>query len=153
PDLDVAQDAALGPVFGKKVRRGLKPIFETRVRRTVYPIQSGVSEIELTVDKGKVEAGRQSSPLCEVELELKRGESAELFRLARMPAENVQVKLAAKARAERGSPLTPGEPPQAEKAPPAAPPPDCSRQPAFKAIARACLPQLVANQPATLGGD
>ena len=60
PDLDVAEDAALGPVFGKKMRRGLKPIFETRVRRTVYPIQSGVSEIELTVDKGKVEAGRQS---------------------------------------------------------------------------------------------
>src|SRR5262249_40095666 len=83
---DIAQDATLGPVFGKKVRRGLKPIFETRVRRTVYPIQSGVSEIELTVDKGKVEAGRQSSPLCEVELELKRGESAELFKLARMLA-------------------------------------------------------------------
>ena len=79
PDLDVARDAALGPVFGKKVRRSLKPIFETRVRRTVYPIQSGDSEIELTVDKGKVEAGRQSSPLCEVELELKRGESAEAF--------------------------------------------------------------------------
>src|SRR5215471_16571015 len=87
PDLNVAKDAALGPVFGKKVRRGLKPIFETRVRRTVYPIQSGDSEIELTVDKGKVEAGRQSSPLCEVELELKRGESAELFKLARMLAE------------------------------------------------------------------
>ena len=25
PELDVARDAALGPVFGKKVRRGLKP--------------------------------------------------------------------------------------------------------------------------------
>jgi hypothetical protein len=49
-DLDGAQDAALGPVFGKKVRHSLKPIFETRVRRTVYPIQSGDSEIELTVD-------------------------------------------------------------------------------------------------------
>jgi len=101
PDLDVAQDAALGPVFGKKVRRSLKPIFETRVRRTVYPIQSGDSEIELTVDKGKVEAGRQSSPLCEVELELKRGESAELFKLARMLAEEVPVQLAVKSKAER----------------------------------------------------
>ena len=50
PDLDVARDAALGPVFSKKVRHSLKPIFETRVRRTVYPIQSGDSEIELTVD-------------------------------------------------------------------------------------------------------
>src|SRR5262245_9859005 len=48
PDLDVAQDAALGPVFGKKVRRSLKPIFETRVRRTVYP--------------SKVETARSSSP-------------------------------------------------------------------------------------------
>ena len=87
----MAQDAALGPVFGKKVRRGLKPIFETRVRRTVYPIQSGDSEIELTIDKGKVGAGRQSSPICEVELELKRGESAELFKLARMLAEELHV--------------------------------------------------------------
>src|SRR5262249_13886450 len=88
PDLDVAQDAAraarLGPAFGRNGRRSLKPIFETRVRRTVYPIHSGDSEIELTIDRGKVEAGRQSSPLCEVELELKRGESAELFKLARM---------------------------------------------------------------------
>src|SRR5262245_45669306 len=71
PDLDLARDAALAPVFTKKVRRSLKPIFETRVRRTIYPIQSGNSDIELTIDKGKVEAGRESSSLCEVELELK----------------------------------------------------------------------------------
>jgi hypothetical protein len=65
PELDAAKDGAFKPVFSKSVRRGLKPIFETRVRRTVYPIRSGDSEIELTVEKGKVEAGRQSSPLCE----------------------------------------------------------------------------------------
>src|SRR5262245_43224516 len=151
PDLDVAQDG--GHVFGKKVRRGLKPIFETRVRRTVYPIQNGDSEIELTIDKGKVEAGRQSSPVCEVELELKRGESAELFKLARMLAEEVPVQLAVKSKAERGYTLIAGEAPQAVKAAPVALTPDCSRQAAFQAIARACLRQLVANQPATLGGD
>src|SRR5262249_38183456 len=33
PDLDVAQDAALGPVFGKKIRRGLTPRFQPSVRR------------------------------------------------------------------------------------------------------------------------
>src|SRR5262249_23063069 len=107
PDLDVAQDAALGPVFGKKVRRSLKPIFETRVRRTVYPIHSGDSEIELTIDKGKVEAGRQSSPLCEVELELKRGEFAELFKLARMLAEEVQFSWRSRARPSAGTRLSP----------------------------------------------
>jgi len=153
PDLDLAQDAALGPVFGKKVRRSLKPIFETRVRRTVYPIHSGDSEIELTIDKGKVEAGRQSSPLCEVELELKRGESAELFKLARMLAEEVPVQLAVKTKAERGYALIAGERPEPVKAASVALTPNCSRQSSFQAIARACLRQLVANQPATLGGD
>jgi triphosphatase len=153
PDLDVAQDAALRPVFSKNVRRGLKPIFETRVRRTVYPIQSGDSEIELTVDKGKVEAGRQSSPLCEIELELKRGESAELFKLARMLAEEVPVQLAVRSKAERGYALIAGKKPEVVKAAPVALTSDCSRQAAFQAIARACLRQLVANQPATLAGD
>src|SRR4029450_5088890 len=58
----------------------------------------------------KVEAGRQSSPLCEVELELKRGESAELFKLARMLAEEVPVQLAVKSKAEHGYALIAGRP-------------------------------------------
>src|SRR5262249_59320968 len=102
------------------------------------------------IDKGKVEAGRQSSPLCEVELELKRGETAELFKLARMLADEVPVQLAVKSKAERGYALIAGEPPEAVKAAPVALTPDCSRQAAFQAITRACLRQLVANQPATL---
>jgi inorganic triphosphatase YgiF len=149
PEFDVAQDGALKPVF----RRGLKPIFETRVRRTVYPIQSGDSEIELTVEKGKVEAGRHSSPLCEVELELKRGESAELFKLARTLAEEVPLQLAVKSKAERGYALIAGEVPEAVKAAPVALAPDFSRQVAFQAIARTCLRHLVVNQAATLRGD
>src|SRR5262249_21839452 len=87
------------------------------------------------------------------ELELKRGESAELFKLARMLAKEVPVQLAVKSKAERGYALIAGEVPQAVKAAPVALTPDCSRQAAFQAIARACLHQLVANQPATLGGD
>jgi triphosphatase len=153
PDLDAARDTALGPLLSKKLRRNLKPVFETRVRRTVYPIQRGESEIELTIDKGKVEAGRQSSPLCEVELELKRGESAELFRLARALADEVPVQLAVKSKAEQGYALVAGEEPTAVKAAPVALAPDSSRQAAFVVIARACLHQLVANRPALQDGD
>jgi inorganic triphosphatase YgiF len=36
----------------------------------VYPVRKQDSEIELTLDKGTVEAEGQSSPLCEIELEL-----------------------------------------------------------------------------------
>ena len=123
------------------------------MRRTAYPIQSGDSEIELTIDKGKVEAGRHSSPLCEVELELKRGESAELFKLARMLAEEVPVQLAVKSKAEHGYALIAGGAPEAVKAAPVALTPAYSRQAAFQAIARACLHQLVANRPAMQSGD
>jgi triphosphatase len=153
PDLAAARDTSLEAMFGKNLSRGLKPVFETRVRRTVYPIHSGESEIELSIDKGKVEAGRQSSPLCEVELELKRGESAELFKLARTLAQDIPVQLAIRSKAERGYALIAGVKHEVVKAAPVALTPDCSRQAAFQAIARACLRQLIANQSAMLGGD
>src|SRR3984893_4751894 len=153
PDLEAARDTALEPLLSKKLRRGLKPLFETRVRRTVYPIHSGDSEIELTIDKGKVEAGRQSSPLCEVELELKRGETGELFKLARTLGEQVPIQLSVKSKAERGYALIAGEEPKAVKAAPVALTPESSRQAAFQAVARACLHQLVGNLPAMQDGD
>lgn len=153
PDLAAARNASPEPLFSKKLGRGLKPVFETRVRRTVYPIHSGDSEIELSIDKGTVQAGRRSSPLCEVELELKRGESAELFKLARTLAQDIPFQLAIRSKAERGYALITGAKQEAVKAAPVALTPDCSRQAAFQAIARACLRQLVANRPAMLGGD
>src|SRR5262249_37397063 len=109
--------------------------------------------IELSIDRGKVQAGGQCSPLCEVELELKRGQSAELFRLARGLAEQVPVQLAVKSKAERGYALVTGEKPQPIKAAPVALTPDSSRQAAFQAIAQACLNQLVRRTPAMKEGD
>ena len=153
PDLEAAQDTALEPLLSKKLRRGLKPVFETRVRRTVYPIRHHGSEIELTIDRGKVEAGRQSTLLCEVELELKRGESADLFKVARTLAEEVPLQLAVKSKAERGYALIAGEEVKAVKSAPVALKADFSRQAAFQAIARSCLHQFAANLPAMQGGD
>jgi triphosphatase len=100
-----------------------------------------------------VEAGRHSSPLCEVELELKRGESAELFKLARALGQEVPVQLAVKSKAEHGYALLAGEEPAAVKATPVALASDSTGQAAFAVIARACLHQLVANRPAMQNGD
>jgi inorganic triphosphatase YgiF len=153
PDLEAAQRTALGPLLNKKLRRGLKPIFETRVRRRVYPIRRGDSDIELTIDRGKIEAGQESAPLCEVELELKRGKSAELFNLARAIADQVPVQLAVTSKAERGYALVAAEQSQPIKAVPVALTPDLTRQAAFQAVALACLHQLVGNGPAMRRGD
>ena len=47
------------------------------------PIRTRRSEIELAVDRGKITSGGRSRPICEFELELKGGSSADLFRIAR----------------------------------------------------------------------
>lgn len=153
PDLDAVRDTALAPLLSEKLRRGLKPVFKTRVRRKVFQIQNGESEIELSIDKGKVEAGGKSSPLCEVELELKQGQAADLFKLAKTVAQEVPVQLAVNSKADRGYALLTAEKAAAVKAAPVALAPDVDVQSAFRMIARACLHQLVANQSMMLAGD
>src|ERR1700730_8642517 len=153
PDLDAARDTALSPLLNKKLRRALKRVFETHVRRKVLQIRSGQSEIELSIDKGKVEAGRKSSPLCEVELELKQGQAADLFRLAKVLAHEVPVQLAVKSKADHGYALLTCEKAAPVKATPLAFVPKSNVQRAFQIIAKACLHQLVANQSLMLAGD
>ena len=153
PDLDAARDTALAPLLNKKLRRNLKPVFGTRVHRKVFQIRSGDSEIELSIDKGKVEAGQKSSPLCEVEVQLKQGQAADLFKLTKRLAQQVPVQLAVKSKADRGYALLTAEKAEAIKAAPIALPLDADAQSAFRIIGRACLHQLVANQSIMLAGD
>jgi inorganic triphosphatase YgiF len=118
-----------------------------------FPDPKWQCEIELSIDKGKVEAGRKSSPLCEVEVELKEGQATELFKLAKTLAREVPVQLAFKSKADRGYALLTAEKAEAVKAAPVAMPPDADAQSAFRMIARTCLHQLVANQSMMLAGD
>ena len=153
PDLDAARDTALAPLLNKQLRRALKPVFETRVRRKVFRIQTGESDVELSIDKGKIEAGRKSVPLCEVELELKEGRAADLFKLAKGLAHEVPVQLAVRSKADRGYALLTAEKAAPVKAVPVAFAVDSDVQGAFQIIARGCLHQLVANQSLMLAGD
>ena len=152
PNLKLARDTGPKSIFNKKVQAKLKPLFETRVRRKTYPIRSGGSEIELTIDKGTVASGRRSAPICEVELELKRGEAMELFNVARTLASQAPVRLAVTSKPERGFALLAGMK-TAIRAAPIAILPDASCQAAFQAIARTCLHQILANQDATRSGE
>ncbi|HEY2534606.1 MAG TPA: CHAD domain-containing protein [Xanthobacteraceae bacterium] len=154
PALDTAHDTALAPVLNKKLRRNLKPVFETRVQRWVYPVRKHDSEIELAVDMGTVEAAGRSSPLCEIELELKRGEPADLFELARALGKTVPVTLASKSKAGHGYDLiSKGGHPGPAKAEPVALGPNATWVEAFRIIARACLYQLAVNEAAVSRGN
>src|SRR3974377_805796 len=141
PDLDAAAGTGLSSLLNKTLRRALKPVFETRVNRKIFQIRTGESEVELSIDKGKIEAGRKSLPLCEVELELKQGQAADLFKLAKVLAHEAPVQLAVKSKADRGYALPTAEKAAPVKAVPVAFAPESDVQHAFQIIARACLHQ------------
>lgn len=102
PDLSMVRDIPLKPLINGKLRRQLKPMFETRVNRTVYPIAKRAHAIELAIDRGKIDTGVSSLPLCELELELKRGNQADLFSVARELVHVLPARLALKSESERG---------------------------------------------------
>ena len=109
PDLKKAKDTPLQQLNLKKLRGQLSPIFHTSVRRATIPFHMRRSEIEIAIDRGRIVAGRRSSPIAEIELELKRGSSADLFRLAKTIAERSRAELYLPSKAERGYQLARGE--------------------------------------------
>jgi triphosphatase len=153
PDLTFAADSALAPLVSDKLRRRLKPQFETRVQRTLYPIADGSRAIAFTVDRGTIHTGKRSAPLCEIELELERGSPAQLFELARDLVGKLPAQLAVRSKAERGYALMDGEEEAPVKAVPFVLGKDASAREAFHVIGRACLKQVVSNEPALLKGE
>jgi inorganic triphosphatase YgiF len=153
PDLRLAHGTALEPLLSDKFCRQLRPMFETRVRRTTYPVADGKRDIALTLDQGKIATGRRSEPLCEIELELKRGNGAELFDLARELTNALPAQLAIKSKSERGYELLEDKDVAAAKGAPIDLSADTSTREGFKAIGRACLKQIIGNEPALLAGD
>src|SRR5262249_42506000 len=153
PDLRLAHGTALEPLLSRKFCRQLKPIFETRVRRKTYPLTNGGSAIAFTLDKGEIDTGARPKPLCEIELELKRGDEAELFEVARELTHALAAQLALKSKSERGYELLEGADAAPVKAAPSDLSPGTSTRDAFKAIGLACLKQVLDNEPALLAGD
>ena len=131
----------------------LRPLFQTSIERGVYHVASGGSEIEVAVDRGAIETAQRQAPVHEVELELERGDPAELFRLARSLAATVPLRLAVKTKAERGYELAGGAAPGAEKAGRVDLDGKLSCQQAFRAVGQSCLRQIIVNEPGVCAGD
>ena len=153
PDLGVASGTPLEPLLKAGVGENLRPLFRTGIERGVYHVTSNASEIEIAVDRGVIETGQRRAPVHEVELELKRGNSAELFRLARSLAASVPLRLAVKTKAERGYELAANAAPGAEKAKQLDLDERLTCQQAFRAIGQNCLRQIIVNERGTCAGD
>ena len=156
PVLDEAWLAEIGDknvrkVLGKaKVQAGLAPLFTTDFRRQAWRVRYGVSDIEMAFDKGEISAGKGSSPIAEVELELKDGDPADLYGLARDIADIVPASVEARTKAERGYALLDkkgaGKAPSAVRAAPIRLSPEVTTAEAFALIGRACFRHMRANE-------
>jgi triphosphatase len=153
PDFRLAKGTALEQLMGQKLKRRLKPLFETSVRRTVYPFASSECCIELAVDRGMIASGNDAVTLSEVELELKNGEEAALFALARDLIKAVPAQLVLRSKAEQGYRLIEQKVDGPAKAGPIMLVPGMGARDAFRAIGFGCLKQVVDNEPALSRGD
>ena len=153
PDLSLVEETPAGTCLDGHARAVLKPLFRTRIERILYQLPNGGSQIELAIDLGEIEADAQWSPVHELELELKRGEPRDLFRLARHLAADIPLRLAVKTKAERGYDLAEGAAGGPEKARPIALDKDMICAQAFRAIGENCLRQIIANEPLVEAGE
>ena len=152
PDVSLLAGTPLAPLLDDR-GRDLSPLFRTRIERLVYRLLGDEAEIELALDQGEIEAKEHWSPVHELELELKRGKPADLFRLARRLAAAVPVRLAVKTKAERGYELAEGGGTAAEKAKPVILHPDMTCGEVFRAIGENCLRQIVINERLVPAGE
>ncbi|MDR9829493.1 inorganic triphosphatase [Vibrio sp. FNV 38] len=93
----------------EEVQAQLVPIFTTNFTREQWLISmADGSQIEVAFDQGLVEAGDKQDPICEVELELKSGQTEALFTLAREFSKAGGMRLGNMSKAAKGYRLAHG---------------------------------------------
>ena len=107
---------ALPPGLAHLAAGPWQPLFATRVRRRVLEAVSGAARIEVAIDSGRVEAGAGSSPISEIELELRQGTLGDLYDLAAALHRLRPLAVETRTKSERGYALAGGAPPAWRKA-------------------------------------
>ena len=79
-----------------------QPLAVTRIERTTRRLRYHGSTIEAAFDFGTVEAGNRSEPASELELELIKGQPADLFALARELPLGPELAWSVESKGERG---------------------------------------------------
>ena len=145
PDPSAWTGTPIDSVLSAKRIRSLAPIFTTNVRRTVRLVREKKSLVEVSLDQGELVAGELREPIEEVELELKHGNVACLFGVARRLAAHAILRLSFESKAERGYRLIAHDAQAPRKAQPTQIPKDMTTAQAFTQVARSCIAQISGN--------
>lgn len=86
----------------------VQPLFSTDFLREKWVVVQGKSRIEVALDLGDVKAGEHQEAICELELELLNGETADVLALAKQLAETGLLRQGSLSKAARGYHLARG---------------------------------------------
>ena len=107
-DFSAPQAAEWDEHLPQSLRKKLQPVFVTDFSRTSRMLMWQDAQIELCMDQGEVSTEQHSTPICELELELKSGDPQQLFELALAILEIVPFELEVVSKAEQGYRLLSG---------------------------------------------
>ena len=107
-DFSATQGVAWDEHLRPSLRRKLQPVFVTDFSRNSRMLEFHGAQIELCMDQGEVRIEQRSTPICELELELKSGEPRQIFELALAILEIVPFELELVSKAEQGYRLLSG---------------------------------------------
>lgn len=155
PDLTKIDSTSLLKLFSSAaVRDRLQALFTTDFKRTTWLLRwDDGDEVELALDQGEVKSGDKTTPVCEIELELKQGNPARLFLTALELQQTVPLRLENVSKADRGYRLSQATPSLVVKAEALALTQDMNVAQAFQAIAWNCISHWTANQEGALVSD
>lgn len=150
-DFDAVAATPLARHLGRKLRAQLDIQVETRVRRTAWRLGGDGAEVELVLDESSIISGDAHWEGSEIELELREGDPARLFDIARTLADAAPLRLGVLSKADRGFALADGRLERVAKAEQVAVSPTMTTADGFAAIAYSCLRHFRLNEPLVLG--
>lgn len=123
----------------------LQPVFSYRLNRNVAPLGGNLWRAEMTIDQVEIETGDRRENYCRIGFRLIEGKGAPLAALLQALADRVTLRLTADQRWSVAFDLLRDRPPAPVKAKLAALPAEAGNGAALRAIARAGLAHLLAN--------
>jgi inorganic triphosphatase YgiF len=151
PRLSAADRTAFEGIALRRGKRAFRPVFTVTSERTTWTGAAEGVNVEFALDRGEIAAGRATSALHELEIELKQGTTKNLFGLARRLAALGRLRPTNLTKDERGYRLLEESWDHAARQGPAPVTAKMGPREAFHAIALVCLQHFMLNERVVRG--
>lgn len=154
PDLTVVVDEEPSRLLGPVRPEDLRAVFTSVAKRGIRTLVRDGAEIEVAFDQGELRLpdGR-AAPLCEIELELKTGDSRSLWDVARAIVDAEPTRIESRTKAARGFALAEGRLDRPVRSGGIRLRPDITVEEAIRVVFASCLGHLAGNEASVLNGD